>query len=77
VAVFEPSISQTVQIETRECEKLDIEYTKENSSENFTDEVSFHEKTDKPSSDDNTSISSQKASKFGAIKSYANILSVV
>jgi len=74
-AVLEPSISQTVQIEKTESEKLIIECTQESSNENFTDEVSFNEKVDKPNSDDNISISSQKTSRFGAIKSYANILS--
>merc|ERR1711887_223949 len=74
-AVLEPSISQTVQIEKTESEKLIIECTQESSNENLTDEVSFNEKVDKPNSDDNISISSQKTSRFGAIKSYANILS--
>merc|ERR1712106_1258455 len=76
VAVLEPSNSQTVQIKKTESEEIKINRTEQN--ENFRrsmDELTFIDKVNKPSSDDNTSTSSQKTSRFGAIKSYANILS--
>merc|ERR1712106_1274148 len=76
LAILEPSNSQTVQIKKTEREEIKINRTEEN--ENFRrsmDELTFIDKVNKPSSDDNTSISSQKTSRFGAIKSYANILS--
>merc|ERR1712128_90919 len=76
VAVLEPSNSQTVQIKKTESEEIRIDRTEQN--ENFRrsmDELTFIDKVNKPSSDDNTSTSSQKTSRFGAIKSYANILS--
>merc|ERR1712142_199451 len=74
-AVLEPSITQTVQIETTENEKLITENTKTSGSETYSDELTFIERSNKPTSDDNISTSSQKTSRFGAIKSYANILS--
>jgi hypothetical protein len=78
VAVLEPSISQTVQIQNTESEVIKIELTKgsvNDNSRSSTDELAFIDKPNKSSSDDNISISSQKTSRFGAIKSYANILS--
>merc|ERR1712106_1162282 len=77
VAVLEPSISQTVQIKKTENEVI-IEQTQGKVKDNSTsssDEQTNIEKASKPSSDDNISITSQKNSRFGAIKSYANILS--
>merc|ERR1712106_772785 len=77
VAVLEPSISQTVQIKKTENEVI-IEQTQGKVKDNSTSSSDEHtniEKASKPSSDDNISITSQKNSRFGAIKSYANILS--
>eukprot|EP00091_Calanus_sinicus_P013611 TRINITY_DN3019_c0_g1_i4.p1 TRINITY_DN3019_c0_g1~~TRINITY_DN3019_c0_g1_i4.p1 ORF type:complete len:513 (-),score=117.54 TRINITY_DN3019_c0_g1_i4:1069-2607(-) len=78
VAVLEPSTSQTVQMQHTESEVIKIELTKEtvnDISQSSTDELTFIDKPNKSSSDDNISTSSQKTSRFGAIKSYANILS--